>query len=491
MSEIPKDVPAPASSSGSEPAASRSLGRFARFAPYARKIRDFGAGTVISAGLGFAGTILAARVVPTEDFARMNMAVTVASSISAFTVLGFDQSLTREYFEVGDKGRLLCNSILVPSLSAMLITLAALVFSGSFSFLVFGTAADPALVTATLGLALFLNLYGILLNFARMEGRGRLFSAASVLNKAALVGLLAAASFLPALRTYRSLIFMNTAAGFFTILLLAFALRRNLAPSHWGIDTSLMRSMARFGLPLVASNFMLSLVPTALLFLIRRHLSYADMGIYSGAAKLVNVLTVIQQVFTVVWVPISYSWIDRGYGADKFIKVARLVSIGMLELFLGVFLLKTPLAAILGERYLPSAGLLPFLSVQIVLYTISEVYIISVYKTRKTSLSIAVAAATLAAVLLSGSILVPLLGVTGAALANVIGYLAFFTARYAFSKREWADFRILPILPDTLSIAAVLTVYLAFSDDAAMPLAGVLTLAGAWRLHRLAQEFIR
>lgn len=485
MSKTLKGVPEPASPSCLEPAASRSFGRFARFAPYALKIRDFGAGTVISAGLGFAGTIIAARVVPTEDFALMNMAVTVASSISAFTVLGFDQSLTREYFEVSDKSRLLFNSILLPALATTLVTLAALAFSGNFSLLVFGTAADPALVTATLGLALFLNLYSILLNFARMEGRGRLFSAASVLNKAALVGLLTAASFLPALRTYRSLIFMNTAAGLSAVLLLAFALRRDLAPSRWRIDLPLMRSMARFGLPLVASNFMLSLVPTALLFLIRRHLSYTDMGIYSGAAKLVNVLTVIQQVFTVVWVPISYSWIDRGYGAEKFIKVARLVSIGMFELFLGVFLLKTPLAAILGERYLPSARLLPFLSVQIVLYTISEIYIISVYKTRKTSLSIAVAAATLAAVLVAGSILVPLLGVTGAALANVTGYAAFFATRYIFSKREWPALRIGPIAPDLAAMGVVLTAHLALGDLFAMPLAALLAAAAGWKLYRL------
>lgn len=469
----------------------RSYAPLKRYAPYFRKFFDFGAGTVISAGLGFAGTIIAARVVPTEDFARMNMAITVASSISAFTMLGFDQSLTREYFEVEDKGQLLCNSILVPSLATALAAIAVLAFSGSFSSIVFGTATDPALVAATLGMVLFLNLYGVFLNFARMEGRGKLFSAASILNKAALVGLLVASGFVPALRTYRTLIFMNVAAGIAAVLLLAGALRRNLAPSHWRIDTPLVRTMARFGLPLIASNFMLSLVPTMLLFLIRRHSTYTDVGIYSGAAKLVNVLIVIQQVFTVVWVPISYSWIDRGYGAEKFLKVARLVSIGMLELFLGVFILKTPLAAILGERYLPSAGLLPFLSVQIVLYTISEVYIISVYKTRKTSLSIAVAAVTLVAVLAAGSILVPLFGVTGAALANVTGYLAFFAARYAFSRRQWSDFRIGPILPDLLSIAAVLAAYLAFRDAVAMPLAGVIALAGAWRLYLLAREFLR
>lgn len=461
------------------------VGRFARFAPYVRKIRDFGTGTVISAALGFAGTILAARVVSTEDFARMNMAVTVASSISAFTMLGFDQSLTREYFEVGDKGRLLCNSILIPSLVTALAAAATLAFSGSFSSLVFGTAADPALVAATLGLALFLNLYGVLLNFARMEGRGKLFSATSVLNKAVLVGLLVVAGFVPSLQTYRSLIFMNAAAGLAAILLLAIALRRNLAPSNWRIDPPLVRSMAHFGLPLVASNFMLSLVPTALLFLIRRHLSYIDLGIYSGAAKLVNVLTVIQQVFTVVWVPVSYSWIDRGYSAEKFVKVARLVSIGMLELFLGVFLLKTPLASILGERYLPSAGLLPFLSVQVVLYTISEVYIISVYKTRKTSLSIAVAAATLAAVLLTGSILVPLLGVTGAALANVAGYAAFFVIRYLFSKREWPGLRISPIVPELMAVILVLATYLALGDRAAMLLAVPFAAAAGWKLYRL------
>lgn len=461
----------------------------ARYAPYAKKILDFGAGTVVSAALGFAGTIIAARVVPTEDFAKMNMAVTVASSISAFTMLGFDQSLAREYFEVGDKGRLLCNSILIPSLVTVLAATGALVFSGSFSSLVFGTSTDPALVGATLGLALFLNLYGVLLNFARMEGRGKLFSAASVLNKAALVGLLVAAGFAPALRTYRTLIFMNVAAGLAAVFLLAFALRRNLAPSHWKIDPPLVRTMARFGLPLIASNFMLSLVPTALLFLIRNHANYTEVGIYSGAAKLVNVLVVIQQVFTVVWVPVSYSWIDRGYGAEKFLKVARLVSLGMLELFLGVFLLKTPLAAVLGARYLPSAGLLPFLSVQIVLYTISEVYIISVYKTRKTSLSIAVAAATFATVLVAGFIFVPLLGVTGAALANVAGYVAFFAARYYFSKREWAEFRIAPIFPDLASIAVVLAAYLALRDAVAMPVAIVMAVAGLIRMYRLVVEF--
>jgi len=429
-------------------------------------------------------TVLAARMVQTEDFARMNMAVTVASSISAFTILGFDQALTREYFEVDDKGHLLFNTLLVPFLATALVAVTTMAFPENFSFLVFGTGTDTILVAATLGLVLLLNLYGILLNFARMEGRGKLFSAASVLNKATLVGLLVASGFTPVLRTYRSLILMNAIAGLTAVLLLAFALRKSLRPSRWRIDSLLLRTMARFGLPLVASNFMLSLVPTALLFLIRSQLSYTDLGIYSGAAKLVNVLIVIQQVFTVVWVPVSYAWVNRGRGAKDFVRVAQFVSLGMLELFLGVFLLKTPLAAILGQRYLPSAGLLPFLSVQIFLYTISEVYIVSVYKTRKTVLSIVVAAATLSTVLVAGSVLVPSLGITGAALANVAGYAIFFIVRYLFSKREWPDLRIKPIFPELVAMILVLVVYLAFGDRIAMPLAVLLAAEAAWKMCR-------
>ncbi len=360
--------------------------------------------------------------------------------------------------------------------------------------------SGTTLVVAT-AVLLWANVnYAQMTNLFRAEQRSVAFSMATVANIAITVAL--TVTLVVAYHEGPLGIIVGNFSGTLALYVILLGYRREQLGRQF--DWRLLRSMNRFGIPLMAAalamwvtNFGDRLMLSKLL-----HGSYrlTELGQYSLAYKIASAMVLLFTAFQVAWPAFAYSIEDDDEAKRAYSYVLTYLMLAAAWMAVALSLFAPWLAHWLGRKpgYWPAANAIPQLAFSSVFYAGFVVVTIAAGRTRQTKFNWI--AATAAAVLNFGLNvwLIPAYGMLGAAYATLAAYVLLMVIR------TWNSQQLYPVPYQWRRVATILlaagaltglgeafrqSLLLAFALTAAFPLAlaalGFYLPAERRRLRRL------
>jgi len=333
--------------------------------------------------------------------------------------------------------------------------------------------SGPSLVIATAAL-LWVNVnYAQMTNLFRTEKRSVAFSIATLANIAITVGL--TVLFVVVEHQGPLGIIVGNLSGTLIVWGVLLAYRAEQLGLQW--DGKLLRSMNRFGIPLMAAalatwvtNFGDRLMLSKLL-----HGSYRliELGQYSLANKISSAMVLLFTAFQIAWPAFAYSIEDEDEAKRAYSYVLTYLMLIAAWAALALSLFAPWLAHWLGRQpgYWPADRAIPALAFSSVFYAGFIVVTVGAGRTRRTGFNWI--AATAGAVVNFGLNvwLIPAYGMLGAAYATLIAYIVLMAIRTVSAQK------IYPVAYQWRRVATLLVT------------AGAVTLAGELLTRSLALAF--
>jgi O-antigen/teichoic acid export membrane protein len=419
----------------------------------------FGVGSVGSALLGLLTLPVVTWLFSVGDVGRFALLqVALNFSMLVFT-LGLDQAYVREYHEWENKGELLRTTFLPPFLLFLTLVFVAIWVPGSISNFLF--ESDQWLLGY---LALIAISTGLIFRFSlmvlRMEERGLAFSTGQILPKLILL-ILVLGYWIGDLSTGLGYLVGSYAVSFvLTIAVLILVIRKHVSGMlKANIDWTKFKAILSYSLPLVLGTAAFwGLTAVDKLFL-RGLSSFEQLGIYSVAVSFAAAATILQSVFSTLWAPMVYKWLNSNTGVElsRVHDVVRqvVIVISLIFAFAGSF--SWLLDFILPDQYNNVKFLVLCCLSFPLFYTLSETTVIGIGISRRSSFSMYSSLLAFGLNCVLNYFFIPIYGATAAAVSSAIAFWLFLFMRTEFSMYVWKPMPRLTIYSlSSLSLAGVI-----------------------------------
>ena len=444
--------------------------------------------TWVSFVLGFLATPISTRLFEPEELAKVGMFGTYASLFCSICYLGLDQAFVRFFREL--PGRLTRRGLLTFCLAAALgaAVLGSLVLTAFWQPLANGIVGKP-----DRGVFLCLCLYsGCLVVYRflslcyRMEQNAMLYTIQGVLHVLLTkIAYLAIGFTRPTGRA--AMMALTVLMGLFTLCFIAVQRRQLDIRFMSQINAPAVRELAAFALPLVPLSVLTWLNSSISTLALRSLLGFSAAGVFSSALGLASTINIIQTGFNTYWAP----YVLENYQNDqhrRFYTVHRLMAC-MLTLFgLAITLLQGPVFLLLGKSYRSSVIFFPFLFLSPICYCLGETTGMGVTISKKTYWTTLIYLFSAAVNIGLCFLFIPLLGMTGAAVASALSAILTLLLRTFIGERYYKAISSYRYLAQTigLMLAASLCNLLMAGAWKYAALIGILALACALYRRELA-----
>lgn len=405
-----------------------------------KKIVGFSFGPVGSALLGLATLPMMSWLFKPEDIGRINIIGTVVSLSLMLLMLGLDQAYVREFHVAKDKYQLFKNCITPGLIIFIIIASISLLFSNEISNFLFEESNSIYWLITLVCIAanFFTRFTGLIL---RMEERGLEFSISQIAPKFLQLTLIGFIVLLDLKRNFLTMLWMVTASSLIVTIIYAWNTRKHWIPAiKKNIIDNQIKSLLKFGTPLIFSSLAYWGLSATSIIILRTHSSLGELGIYSVTNSFASAAAIFQSIFTILWAPTVYKWVEQGVDMTRIDTIARQALAVICVIFTLIGLLSWATDLILPSQYVSVKYLVVCAIAPSLLYTLSEITCIGIGITRRTTLTIWVTLIALITNVLTSLYLVPNHGATGAVVANALAYTIFFIARTEASARVWRKF---------------------------------------------------
>jgi len=368
-------------------------------------------------------------VLSTADFGAVALVVSVAQLVATFLRMGMDGALMRMHFDSSDPARQNRLLATVASMTAVVATLGALVaaalsyfffetlFAG-LEFIPYGATAAALSFTVTFQYfpATVFRAREQPARFVAFTGGAFVITAtvtvvALLVLDAGVVGALAG----------------QLAGGIFVVAVSAVMLLRAGGPA---IDPALARGALNFGLPLVPhalAGWALNVSDRWLLsFLLPLPAAAARsaIGVYSLGYQLSYAIDLLAQSFNAAWVPFFYRYgaTPQGPGILREMTTLTMAAFSAIAAILAVngTLVVTVIAS---PDFAEAADLIPILAPAFVAHVFYISVVTVIFHERRTRILPLITAAAAGVNVLTNIVLIPRLGIVGAAWATLVAFL--------------------------------------------------------------------
>ena len=403
----------------------------------------YAVGTFIVLIIGFVTTPILTRMISTLDMGRYSMFITLGNLIFTLLCLGMDQSYLRFYNEEKTENRnyLLKICLRLPIAIFFLSGSILLLFNKQLSEYIYGKQSFgiALLFVIYIGALIFDRFWTLKIQMAQRE------IAYSVLNIIRKLMYLVAGVFLITLSVWEnsiSLMLAITIAEIFVLIFARFIDRGNWKCKIKGINTS-YKKLLKYGFPFAFSSTITLIFHSTDKIMLKAFSDYHNIGIYSGAQSIVNMLAQAQAVFVAFWIPTAYEHYSN-HKEDKtfYVTMNKIVSYVMLMSLIGLVCFKDIIVLLLGESYRDATYVFPFLAFMPVMSTISETTVMGISFKQKTSYHI--------------YIFITWFGATGAAISTGLSYGVFFVLRTYFAQKVFP----IPFALKRYAVAVILVYFL-------------------------------
>lgn len=393
--------------------------------------------TWITFVLGFLSSPISTRLFPTEEMGKLNLFTSYTTLFASFCYLGMDQAFVRFFRDQKDgesKRRLFTFCIAVPLSFALLSALVLSFFWRDISTEIVGRADAGVYVC----LVLF-SFCGIMYRFLslcyRMEQNALWYTIQGVLY--ALVTKIAYLSVGFTAPTGRAALMTLTALmGLFTLTFVLVQRKRFDLRFARKLDGTLARSLGLFALPLVPMSLLSWLNSYTSPLVLKHLLGYSATGIYTSALALASTINIIQTGFNTYWAP----YVLENYEGDdsrRFYTVHRLMACLLTFFGLGITLLQSPVFLLLGKAYRSSVVFFPFLFLSPICYCLGETTDMGITIAKKTHWTTIIYLFSAVINIVLCFAFIPLLGMSGAALASAVSAVLTLLLRTAVGNRYY------------------------------------------------------
>ncbi len=197
-----------------------------------------------------------------------------------------------------------------------------------------------------------------------------------------------------------------------------------------------LRTALRFGLPRVPHGLAQQALEGGNRLLLGAYIPQAQLGIYQNAMTLGTGVKFFTAAFETAWAPFYYATARQPDAAHTFSRMTTYAVAVLVLIVAGTTATARDLIlVVLTPDYLPAVSVLPIVAVA---FALQGVYLLTSIGLNLTSRTEFYPVATMTAAivgLVSGAVLMPPMGVTGAALALVIAYVTQAAVAYAFARR--------------------------------------------------------
>jgi O-antigen/teichoic acid export membrane protein len=359
----------------------------------------------------------------------------IVSFASAFAVLGMYDAMFRVFFDEEStefKKRVCSTAIIVVAVSSLCVGGLIMLFSGFISEAIFSSGTLQPWV-CLMGFQTILSGFDSIISApTRMQNQRRVFVVMSVL--------------LPVISYSVSIpliVFVNPLLGLviggFTSAaakVLVFGWLNKNWFSPYLFDGRLAKEMLKIGVPIVPAFFVYWLYNSADRIMITSILGTEQTGVYAVGARMAQISQFIYTAFAGGWQYFAFSTMKD---KDHTLLMSRIFeALGTLSVVAFFILLPwvEPLFLLVGQTYRPATVVFPYLFISPLLLMLFQTVGNQFLVMKKAYLS--VLALTLGAItnIALNALLIPRMGIEGAALATVLGYLTSVALAFVLVRNK-------------------------------------------------------
>lgn len=398
-------------------------------------------GRAVLIAIGFVSYPLFTRLLPVEQYGLMGLASTVILTVSTFSKLGMQHALQRFHKERRLEGglRLYFSTLFNGAVGGALIVTA--IYLGVLYTLpgdVLDRTRRDVLVAASL-LILIRTVQSMVTNWLLIEGRTVLLNALEIVSRCLLIVTMAAL-FLRWQRTAFAFVIGSSAVEACILFgTLHYIVHRDVLSlaefdrREWGEALS-------FAFPMIAAELGAVLLAFGDRFLISAFLSPNELGYYTAAYGLAQYTWELMTIpISTVFFPICMaSWTEKGPDATRQLLSSslRLFFAPAFGLLASVVLCSRDGIVILASaKYGPAAHLLPILVAGMIAGALPVFFRSGLLIMKKPSWVAGITACGLIVNIAANLLLIPRMGILGAAIATLVSYLAQAGLAATFSLR--------------------------------------------------------
>ena len=399
-----------------------------------KKFLSFSIGGYINILLGLLTVPITTRLLSPEQYGVSSLITTVTSFMFVICCLGTEQGFVRfkKNKKEHNRGKLLYNCLYYPFYISIIIYFFIYVFREKISLFFLGYNDKYFYIIFILSIFFSsLNSYSFLV--IRMQQKGKIYSFCNVLIKVL--------EFFSILFFYKR--YGNTYKTIVIATLLSIGLVTMLSVVYerkfWqfrGKSRITKKEILKFSVPLILTMALNWVFVSSDKIIIKFLSNTTELGLYSGAIKIISLLSVLQTGFTTFWTPVVYEHYSNQPNDREFYRKANdYLSLIFFILGIGILMFRNIIILLLGSKYREAIYIMPMLIFIPIMYLLSETTHMGIGFKKKTSYYLYISIIVSITNLVGNLELVPYLGAKGAAISTGISYIIFFTCRTYFSNK--------------------------------------------------------
>ena len=278
----------------------------------------YATGSVSALLAGLITTPILTRLISTEEMGKYSMFITLGGLFASILYLGLDQSYVRFFNDEPkeNRGALLYKCLKYPMIATAITFFVSVIFYSKLSKTIIGYSSFALILVFNFYL-FGLVLDRFLLLKIRMNQKAGAYSVLNVIRKLAYLFIAVVLYFILWGDKCWSLIVAVTLAEVVLVIGCRFVERGDwYGKSNKTVAST--QDIFKYGYPFIFSTTVTLIFHSTDKLMLNALTDYNQVGLYSGAQNIVNLLTQIQTVFTTFWMPVAYEHYSKRPNDKKF-----------------------------------------------------------------------------------------------------------------------------------------------------------------------------
>ena len=396
----------------------------------------FSMSTWINCIIEFVSTPIVALFFAPEEFGKISMYLTYVDLFLGFSYLGLDQAFTRFYNEPtgkNDKKSLLTVCMSGAMISCTVITAIIFIMGRRVSFAVLDRVNYLIPLCVSIGVFSQCVLRFFRLT-SRMQKNAKMYTIQSVvvtwIKKISFIFVaFASPTALPAIVAISLCSIVATVIFFFLRLPTDFSFKCDYSKNA-------VFPILKYSTPLIFVEIILMLNNKISALVLNECASKEMVGIYSFAVHIAAIISIIQQGFNAYWTPFVY----ENYKTDqrRIEQVHHIITFVMTCFGLAIIMFQYPIYLILSNgEYDTGRSIFALLLVAPICYTVSETLGLGIHLSKKTYWHIFISAINIILNVILCMLLIPRIGLLGAALSSAIAAVCNMILKTVIGERYY------------------------------------------------------
>jgi O-antigen/teichoic acid export membrane protein len=402
---------------------------------FIKKLAGFSVSTWISAVLAVVATLIMTRLFIPEEVGKINLFNTFLSLFCMVTYLGLDQAYTRFHNEPtkgnNHKG-ILTICIGFSLIFSIIVSIFIFIFADELSIAISGEKGY--FIPICISLALIASVLFRFLNLSMRMAQKALLYSIQVITWA-FVGKVLFISVAFVNPNHKNAILLITAGLITTALFFTFIQFKKCFTNKFVVNKNTIKTLFFFALPLMPIDVLAWLNNSVAQFFLRRFVDFSAIGIYTNAVTIVAIISVLKGGFNTYWVPFAYE--NYKHSQDKIRKVHDIITLVVTAFALIIILFQDVIYLLIGSDFRESRVFFAFLILSPVCYTIAETTGLGINIEKKTYLNIITFSVSTFINIVLCFILLPIIGITGAAIAAASSAVVMLIIRSILGERYY------------------------------------------------------